>query len=341
VTALQERLIASFLTHIEKIEKDLPRVVDGFGLSELTRGSMIWKAMTDWARDEDRKFCRKVERHLAPQVTRYFERQLGEWHQAVVGTEMKVVVMDVEKHLQEQATEYQRVMWEIEEKLGIRHTAVEIRALVEKWLGGRAPGEGFAPVALGGLGVGILGDMSWLLAGVISDIALHTTGILIPGIGAIITGFRLYMREKNIRDDIRKKLVEGLRTKLGEIVHSQMAGIRDKVREGFTGLRQKMGGSIGEEVALIEASLQSMIGRKREKEYSAEQERARLSQARAAIEAVIARGGLAVTAKGDPAPAWASRAAAKAGGDTASEGKVSPAGIVWPRPPAARPSSDR
>jgi hypothetical protein len=276
---LQDRLGAAFLDHTKKIEKDLPQAVDSFGLSELTRGSMIWKALTDFARHDDKKFAKKVERHLTPQVTRYFERQMTQWHQGAVRNEMQAVALDVEKHLQEEAAEYQRVMREIEDKLGIEHSTVQIQELVERWLGNRNPVNGFETGTLGSLGMGILGDMKWLTIGVATDIALHTTGLLVPVIGAIITGFRLYLRETGIRDDMKKKLVEGLKQKLEEIVRSQIARIRENVREEFDGLRQKIGGSIGEEIALVEASLQSIIDRKRAKEYSTEQEKARLEQA--------------------------------------------------------------
>ena len=93
----------SFQDVIRKIEMDLPEAVDGFGLEELTRGSMIWKTITDWARDDDHKFARKVERHLGAQVERFFEKHLAVWHLAVVQNVMPEIAQDIETHLQEEA----------------------------------------------------------------------------------------------------------------------------------------------------------------------------------------------------------------------------------------------
>ena len=169
-------------------------------------------------------------------------------------------------------------MREIEERLGIRHSVVPVKEMVAHWLGDQNVTSGSHPVHVPGLGIGLLGDLSWLTAGVATDIVMHTTGVLIPFIGLIITGFRLYFREKGIRDDMKKKLVSGLRDKLDEIACLQAATIRDETRKGFDGLRQKVGDSISGEINLVAASLQSLLDRKREREYSIEQERGRLEK---------------------------------------------------------------
>jgi Dynamin family len=288
-TTLQDLLVASFQEVIRKIEMEIPEAVDGFGLDELTRGSMILKALTDWFKHDDHKFARKVENHLRPQVERFFEKHLAVWHLAVVQNVMPEIAQDIETHLQEEAAEYQRVMREIEDRLGIQHTVVPVKEMVAHWLGNQNMATGSHPVHLSGMGVGLLGDLSWLTAGVVTDIIMHTTAVLIPFIGLIITGFRLYFREKSIRDDMKMKLVNGLRDKLDEIVCAQTSTIRDEIRKGFDGLRQKVSNSIGGEIALVEASLQSLLDRKRDREYSMEQERVRLEKARAEITTIMSQ----------------------------------------------------
>jgi hypothetical protein len=53
--------------------------------------------------------------------------------------------------------------------------------------------------------------------------------------------------------------------------------------------RNVAAGNIDEEIAIIEASLQSIIDRKRDQEFSAEQDQQRLESTRTAIAATIDR----------------------------------------------------
>ena len=70
---LQDRLVLAFQAELDKIVEELPEAMDQFELNQLTGGSMLWKAVTDWFRDDDQKFKAKVERHLTPRVTNYLQ----------------------------------------------------------------------------------------------------------------------------------------------------------------------------------------------------------------------------------------------------------------------------
>ena len=310
--SLQDRLVISFQKHLKQMDEELPQVVDEFGLEELTgKGglmealtgiltgkSVIYEGIRDKFRSAEDRFAKKVEEFLRPRVTRYLERNLAGWRSAVNRNEMPAAMLDVEKYLQEEAAEYQRVLREIEERLGVSFGEQQVMELVDRWLGHgevRSGGVRFDPT---GVGVGVLGDFSWLMMGVATDVALNTSGMLIPGIGLVITGFRLVYREAGIREEMRGRIIAEVRKKLGEVAETQAAEIRGRVREAFDLLRTKVIGSIEEEITLIDASLRALILRKQEQEFSAEQEKARLSAAREAIASATRRVQAGVAAAG-------------------------------------------
>lgn len=287
---LRDRLTISFQKHIERIEARLPEEVEEFDLTEITQGSMVWKSLTDWARSDENKFANKVKRCVEPQLRKLLERHFAAWRQSAVKNEIQAVTKDVDTHLQEEAAEYQRVMREIEDQLGIHGTALNVDALVEQWL--HSPDnreEGAFELS----GVGAIGDMSWLIGSIAVDIAAevvaHMATAWIPIVGLIISAARLLWREAKLRQQIKEKIVlnatEGLR-RLGQV---KAALIRERVEESFAKLKNKVAGSINDEIAIVEASLQTIIDRKRDKETSVEEERQRLASARNMMGATIGR----------------------------------------------------
>src|SRR5262249_32430098 len=91
-----------------------------------------------------------------------------------------------------------------------------------------------------------------------------------------IAAVRLAMREASLRSEINDKIVQAIREGLAEASLSRAADIRANVQAKFDGLKNKIGGNIDEEIAIIAASLQGIIDRKRQEEYSAERELQRL-----------------------------------------------------------------
>jgi hypothetical protein len=291
---LQDRLAISFQKHVDIINEGLPAAVDTFKLEDLTQGSMLWKTITDWTKAEEDKFQKKVQRHLEPLITQYLEQQFAVWHQAVIKNEIQAVSIDVERHLQQEADAYRRVLEEIEERLGIRGNALEIDVLVRRWIGGQDSESGIQ-LSMGGLGLTL--DMSWLVAGIVADIAAHLALVWAPIIGAVVTAFRLVLREMNIRKEIREKIIQGLREELHKLVQSKSVMIREQVRKDFANLKGKIGANISEEIALIDASLHTIVDRKREKTFSAEREEAQLNQARNLVSASVKKVEIAVALK--------------------------------------------
>jgi len=68
-----------------------------------------------------------------------------------------------------------------------------------------------------------------------------------------------------------------------------------QVKEDFDRLKRKVTGSIVGEIALMEASLQTIIDRQKQQQFSAEKERERLGRARQAIAEIIDRVAKATT----------------------------------------------
>lgn len=291
---LQDRLTISFQKHVEIINEELPSAVETFRLEELTKGSMLWKTVTDWTKAEEDKFQTKVRRHLEPLITQYLERQFAVWHQGVIQNEIKAVSIDVERHLRQEAEAYRRVLEEIEERLGIRGNALEIDLLVRRWIG--QDSESGIQLSMGGLGLTL--DLSWLVGGIVLDIMSHLALVWAPVIGAVVTAFRLAWKEMNIRKEMKEKIIQGLREELHKLVVSKSVMIREQVRKDFANLKAKIGGNISEEIALIDASLQSIVDRKREKTFSAEREEARLKQARDLVATSVRKIEVAVSLKG-------------------------------------------
>ena len=134
-----------------------------------------------------------------------------------------------------------------------------------------------------------------MVAGIVADVVAHLTLALIPIVGLLVTAFRLVWREGKIRKEMKEKIIEGLRQELRKLEHSKTADIREQVRKDVGNLKGKIDGNISEEIALIDASLRSIIERKQEKEYSAKREQLRLQQARDSVAACAQKIEAAVT----------------------------------------------
>jgi hypothetical protein len=286
---LQDRLVISFQGHIRKLDEALPAEVDKLDLSEITKGSMVWVSLSDWMRRDENKFAHKVERCLTPQVRRLLERHFATWQQSVVKNEMQAVMIDVDKHLQEEAAEYQRVMREIEEQVGIHTSPLQIKELVARWLGYQEGSAGASRFALDAGGA--FGDMSWVVGSIALDVAaevlLHMASVWIPIVGVVITLVRLACRELTLRSQLKEKIVVALREGLAMANLNEATKIRGRIRDGFDGLKEKVSGNIDEEIALIDASMQAIIDRKKNREFSAQEERQRLDKARQTIAATV------------------------------------------------------
>jgi hypothetical protein len=287
---LQDRLVISYQTHIRKIEERLPEEVEQFDLTDIVKGSMVWASITDWAREDENKFAKRVERSIKPQVQKLLERHFATWQQSVVNNEMQAVKIDVDKHLQEEAAEYRRVLQEIEERIGIHSSTIQIQELVDRWMG-ESEQKGGATFELSGGGV--MGDLSWLVGGIAIDVAaevlFHMATLWVPVVGLVVTGIRMLVREGAMRQQIRDNIVLKIREALTLASQTKSAEIRAQIRESFDGLKDKIAGNIDSEIAIIDASVQSIIERKKSEEFSAEQEQARLEAARAAMAAATGR----------------------------------------------------
>jgi len=286
---LQDRLVVSFQDLISRIESDLPAEIEKFDLSEIMKGLILWDMATNWTRSEENQFARRVERCVRPQLQRLLERRLAIWQQSILKNEVQAVGIDVDKHLQEEAAEYRRVLIEIEERVGIHASPLGVRELVDHWLGQGLVGA--SKIEFWGLD--IFGDMSWFLGSiavdVVADVFLHMATLWIPIVGLAFTLFRLGNREVALRRQLREKIVQGVHEGLILIRQTEAAKIRERVRDGFGTLKGRIAGNIDEEIGLIAASLQVVLERKQQKEFDTEQEKAGLEQARKELAAVVQR----------------------------------------------------
>jgi hypothetical protein len=182
------------------------------------------------------------------------------------------------------------VLREIDEKVGSHVSPVALGELVQRWLGGDHQ------AISGGLsltGTELLGDMSWLIgsivAEVVAEVLLHVkVAVFLPVVGLVISGVRLLWREAGLQQKVREKIVEGMQHGLREVGQMQAARLRQSVREGFEALKAKIGGSIDEEIAVIDGSMQAILEQRRQLQFSAGREKERLEQARTAVAGRIA-----------------------------------------------------
>ena len=293
---LQERMVLAFQAELKNIVDDLPEAMKTFELEKLTDGSMLWKAVTDWAHSDEQKFKAKVERHLTPRVTNYLQARFARWQESVVSNEIKAVSVDIERHLNEEAKEYRRVVSEIEERLGIAGSTLQIEETVRHWLNGGRGSENDSTLGpdLTNVAIGVLGEMSWVVSSIVIEVVGHLTVVWLPIIGALVTAFRLVMKEMTIREDMQKGIQKGIAEKLDELKQPRSVTIREEIRRDFDGLKAKIAGSIGEEVGLIDASLQAIIDRKKQTQFDAGEEQRRLEDTRAELQAAVGRLQLAV-----------------------------------------------
>lgn len=290
---LQDRLAISFHKHLQRIDEGLDAAVATFDLGAVMQGPVTLEILTDWLKAGAEKFAARLESALKPQLTRYLEREFAVWQTSVVSNELKAVTIDVEKYLQEEATEYRRVLEEIEERLGVHGDAIPIAELVERWLTGGDTSSGPGGLQLPSVTTGIMGDLSWVIGSIIGEMMfeLLTHGMFagIPLIGILIAGARMAIREKQIRKNINAEIAKSVRQSLVDLESGQMAAIRQGIRNDFNGLKRKVTCSIDEEIALIDGSLQAILDRKREGEQRAEQERQKLNEARTRLTAIADR----------------------------------------------------
>lgn len=284
---LQDRLAISFQQHVAKLEAKLPEEVDKFDLSPVLGGVLVWKALTDWARSEENKFAAKVQRCVEPQLKRLLDKHFASWREAIVKNEIKAVTIDVDKHLHDEAEEYQRVMREIESQLGVRGSAFSAADRVLDWQQTKeGKGGGFELSSMGALG-----DIGWLVGSIALEVATevfaHLTLAWLPIVGFVIAAARLLLRESKLRQQIRDKLVATVIQGLRDHSQSAVAAIRKQVKGVFDAFKEKISGNIGGEIVLIEAGLQSIIERRRDQEHSQEQEEARLAEIRREIDGTL------------------------------------------------------
>lgn len=290
---LQDRLAISFHKHLQKIDAGLDAAVAEFDLGDVMKGLMTTKVIGDWLKSDEDKFAARLERALKPQLTRYLEREFAVWQTSVVSNELKAVAIDVEKHLQEEAAEYRRVLAEIEERLGVQGDTIPIADLVDRWLTGGDTSSGPGGLQLSGVASGIMTDMTFIISSIVAEIMLELLahGVLawIPLVGVVFFVARMGLREVQLRQRIHEEIAKGVRQSLRELESGRTAIIRQEIRNDFEGLKRKITTSIDEEIALIDGSLQAILDRKREGEQRAEQERQKLDEARACLTAIADR----------------------------------------------------
>ncbi len=294
---LQDRLTISFQQHVRKIHERVPEAAEQFDLRSVTRKFLTYEGIADKFRSEENSFKKKLQDVLVPQVTTFLEREFAIWQTSVVRNELKAVSLDVEKHLQEEADEYRRVLRDIEERLGLGGKELQIDDLVKRWLGGGSTSQGSGGVTLPNVDGPMMGDMTAIIASIVVEVSAdiahnavaHTALAWLGWVGLAFTAGRIIWRELNIRTQLSEKIVQGIRDKLHELEHTHAAKIREGIKKDFEGLKEKVVGSINEEIALIDASLQTILDRKRQGELRADQERQRLEQARVRIASTLQR----------------------------------------------------
>ena len=125
-------------------------------------------------------------------------------------------------------------------------------------------------------GSAALVDLSALLGSFTIDMAIqmaaHASTLWIPLIGVAVSAGRLLWREKTLRDEFVRKVEEGLRNVLHRLATTEGARLRPTVKQRFSQLRHQVGVRIDTEIASIDTALQVVLTKKRDQEYSAEQE---------------------------------------------------------------------
>jgi hypothetical protein len=188
------------------------KAVDQFELRSVTRRFMTYQAIADKFRSEENSFSRTLQAALEPQVTNFLEREFASWQTSVVRNELQAVSIDVEKHLQEEAAGYRRVLREIEERLGIGGGELQIDDLVKRWLSGGSTSQGPGGVQLPDIGGGLMGDMGLLIGGIIAEVAIdiahqaasHVVLAWVPVVGWLIAAGRIIWREAYIRQQLNE-----------------------------------------------------------------------------------------------------------------------------------------
>jgi hypothetical protein len=290
---LRDGLALSFHKHLERIENGLDAAVAKFNLSDVLHFPIALQILMDWFNRGEDKFAARLEKTLKPQVTRHLEREFAVWQSSVVSNELRAVTIDVEKHLQEEAAEYRRVITEIQDRLGTQGDALPIKECVDRWLSGGDMSGDSGGLQMPHVTSGVLGDLSLVIGSIVAEIMIHfLTNIMfvgIPFLGILIAGVKMGLQDKQIRRNINAEIAKGIRQSLRDLEASRTALIRQEIRNDFDALKRKVTSSIDDEIALIDGSIQAILDRKREGEQRAEEERTRLDEARARLTGIADR----------------------------------------------------
>ena len=210
----------------------------------------------------------------------------------------------VEKYLRTEVEESLAIIREIDDKLGIEASIEPAQALIDEWLGGEFIRTD-AAMDSGSVSVGVLGDLSALIAGLIADISLHFTINLIPVIGLIITGFRLALRETSVRRQMKDKIVEGVREAMDRLVESNAQSIRSRTSESLGTISQRFVEGLDSRIAETDNSIKAILARKTDVAYSAAAEKERLGSLVSAVDTQVeeVRRGLSVPSGATPVSA--------------------------------------
>ena len=121
------------------------------------------------------------------------------------------------------------------------------------------------------------------------QMVLHASTMWIPLIGLAISAARLWRREKTLRDEFVGKVEEGLRNVLRRLTTTEGARLRETVKQSFIQLRDQVGTRIDAEISSIDATLQTVLAKKQDHEYSAEQEQSFLRSTQGKLRAVLTK----------------------------------------------------
>ena len=295
---LQARLGASFEHMLAQIDANLEESVAGFDLSEIFQGSLILRLITDVFRTDDDKVAKLIERVIRPQIDAMIQPELLRWQEAVKQNELRVVQIDVEKYLEDEAEEYRRVMQKIEEEIGSVNRSLDIQDLVSGWLSD--PTQGGVGPRVDMTSVQVMGDLSWLLgaiaAEVLAEVLLHMTFVWLPIVGILITGARLLWREGKMREQVRSKIVEAIRKGLEDARVREGRKIRAQIEHNFERFLDTISGNFDAEIAVVDATLQQSLERRTQHTLTAEQEVQRLTMIQGEISRQVQKIGALATA---------------------------------------------
>jgi predicted GTPase len=279
-SSLAQEMIDSFHMYMEEnVRKPLPEAVQNFDLGRAGGTFATFDKLLDFARPEGKKFKDLVNAKLEPQIAGYLRPRINAWVQTLESTYLRKAAKHIESELLAEAKAYASILEQVGQSIGSHLMEGSIEDILKKWLNDlNGPNMQIADV-----GMDLAPVMAGIVADLMSELLLHMSFHLLPGIGIIFSAIRLYVKREGQQADFRKGILASVNNMLNQFESTEQDAIRSALRACFAKLEQAIAGKIQGQIDQIDGDMRSLIESKESQEADSSTRRQQLTELQARV----------------------------------------------------------